>query len=65
MCQFELICLHGSARASLGTLGSNDGTEEETVYKRMSMKYSGYFGVLGDPGKEWISIAGEASVGAQ
>jgi len=42
-----------------GPLGNNDGTAEKMTYDRMKISYSGYFGVNGKPGKEFIKVEGE------
>jgi len=42
-----------------GTLGNNDGTKESTVYKGMHISYSGYYGVDGKVGFEYIRLEGE------
>lgn len=46
---------------NIGALGS-DATEGSTTYEQMQVSYSGYEGVDGKPGKEWISIKGESLV---
>ena len=42
-----------------GTLGNNDGSKESTVYKDMHISYSGYYGVDGKVGFEYIRLEGE------
>ena len=44
-----------------GALGNNDGTEESTVYKGLTYTYSGYDGVGGQKGKEFIQLGGVTS----
>ena len=43
-----------------GVLGSSEG-EESSTYQGMSVTYSGYGGVAGQPGKEFIRVTGEAT----
>ncbi|GMH59657.1 hypothetical protein TL16_g02874 [Triparma laevis f. inornata] len=42
-----------------GTLGNNDGSKESTTYKGMQISYSGYYGVDGKMGFEYIRLEGE------
>ena len=42
-----------------GLLGNNDGSAESVEYKGMKISYSGYYGVDGVVGKEYIKIEGE------
>eukprot|EP00519_Triparma_laevis_P003883 CAMPEP_0182499912 /NCGR_PEP_ID=MMETSP1321-20130603/8017_1 /TAXON_ID=91990 /ORGANISM="Bolidomonas sp., Strain RCC1657" /LENGTH=1576 /DNA_ID=CAMNT_0024704163 /DNA_START=169 /DNA_END=4896 /DNA_ORIENTATION=- len=44
-----------------GTLGNNDGSKESTVYKGMHISYSGYYGVDGKMGFEYIRLEGEVT----
>lgn len=46
--------------SNIGTLGSDAG-EKTAKYDGMTVSYSGYEGVDGQPGKEWITITGETS----
>ena len=41
-----------------GALGNNEGGEEDTVHEGMHVLYSGYYGVDGKYGHEWIRVRG-------
>ena len=41
-----------------GILGNNDGEVEATVYKNLTYTYSGYDGVKGNKGNEYLSVSG-------
>jgi len=45
---------------NIGALGSDEG-EKSTSYRNMSVSYSGYNGIDGQSGKEWIRITGETT----
>jgi hypothetical protein len=44
-----------------GVLGNNEGVKESTVYKGMTIEYSGYYGVDKKPGFEYIKVTGEVT----
>ena len=44
-----------------GALGNNDGSQESTEHEGMKITYSGYEGVSGKPGNEFIKVEGEAT----
>ena len=54
-----IIAYSENKGCSKGTLGNNDGTKESTVYKGMTISYSGYYGVNGKMGFEYIRLEGE------
>lgn len=53
-----IIAYSETSGCSKGTLGNNDGTSESTTYKGMSISYSGYYGVDGKVGFEYIKLEG-------
>eukprot|EP00619_Florenciella_sp_RCC1007_P003965 CAMPEP_0205920300 /NCGR_PEP_ID=MMETSP1325-20131115/10981_1 /ASSEMBLY_ACC=CAM_ASM_000708 /TAXON_ID=236786 /ORGANISM="Florenciella sp., Strain RCC1007" /LENGTH=1353 /DNA_ID=CAMNT_0053287977 /DNA_START=80 /DNA_END=4141 /DNA_ORIENTATION=- len=41
-----------------GALGNNDGSAESTTYYERTYSYSGYYGVDGNYGNEWVKVSG-------
>ena len=53
-----IVAYCADAAGNCGVLGNNDGSAESATYNAREYAYSGYAGVDGNAGDEYIRIAG-------